>query len=141
MDGDIDDDDEDGSRRGRQASTSASLCRQAEEEKAKGATVQTDAWSRDTEHQPARPPVAKSSVVGSRQLVRLYWLLQRAASMRSKNKKTSFKIICFVFLFIMNKLAPVPLSYYYNLLLSILLLLLLTADTCLYLRHRGLSRL
>lgn len=58
-----------------------------------------------------------------------------------KKQKTSFKIICFVFLFIMNKLAPVPLSYYYNLLLSILLLLLLTADTCLYLRHRGLSRL
>lgn len=87
MDGDVDDDDEDGSHRGRQASTSASLCQQAEEEKAKGATVQTDAWSHDTEHQPARLPVAKSSVAGGRQLVRLYWLLQRA-SMRSKNEKS-----------------------------------------------------
>lgn len=72
MDGD--DKDEDGSLGGRRASTSASLCRQAEEEKAKCATLQTDAWSRDTESQPERLPMAKSSVTGGRQLVRLYWL-------------------------------------------------------------------
>lgn len=53
-DGEDEDDDEDGSLRGRRASESASLCRRAEEEKAKGATVQADAWSRDTEHQPRR---------------------------------------------------------------------------------------
>lgn len=100
MEGWVDgDDDEDGSRRGRRASTSASLCRQAEEEKAKGATVQTDAWSHDTERQPERLPMAKSSVAGSRQLVRLYWLSQRVASMRSKNKKSCFQTICFVFFF------------------------------------------
>lgn len=79
-DDDSEDNDEDGARRGRQASKSASLCRQAEEEKAKGVTVLTDAWSRDTKTKRA----AKSSVAGG--------FLQCANSMRSKNRKPNNKL-------------------------------------------------